>query len=103
MTVDAGPEALVSEPCRACESPVFDGELFCEVCGARAAPEQASEPSRAKPAVTDRVEHDLVSVAAVTDRGKRRHRNEDAVAIAAAGGERAVVVADGVASTANPD
>jgi serine/threonine protein phosphatase PrpC len=82
---------------------VFDGELFCEVCGARVAPEQSGEPPRAKPAVTDRAEHDLGSVAAVTDRGKRRHRNEDAVAIAASGGDRAVVVADGVASTANPD
>jgi serine/threonine protein phosphatase PrpC len=103
MTVDAGPEAPVSVPCRACQSPVFDGERFCEVCGTGVAPDAAGDPPKAKPAVTERVEYDLVSVAAVTDRGRRRHRNEDAVAILAKGGHRAAVVADGVASTANPD
>jgi PPM family protein phosphatase len=40
-------------------------------------------------------------VAAVTDRGWRRLRNEDAVELAAAGDRSAVAVCDGVASTAN--
>ena len=41
------------------------------------------------------------SIAAVTDRGHRRPRNEDAMAIATADGRSVVVVCDGVASTAN--
>ncbi len=41
------------------------------------------------------------SAAAVTDRGWRRQRNEDAVALAAVGDRSAVAVCDGVASTSN--
>jgi serine/threonine protein phosphatase PrpC len=103
MTVDDGLEAPVSTPCPTCQSPVFDGERFCEVCGTRVVPEPVSDPVPAKAAAAEHVEHDLGSIAAVTDRGTRRHRNEDAVAVAAAAGNRAVAVADGVASTANPD
>ena len=44
---------------------------------------------------------DLGVVATVTDRGHRRPRNEDAMAIATADGRSVIVVCDGVASTAN--
>ena len=53
------------------------------------------------PGLAEREERDLGVVAAVTDRGHRRPRNEDAMAIATADGRSVVVVCDGVASTAN--
>ncbi len=86
-------------PCRVCSSPVFDDELFCESCGARVAGEQAAAPTTRRPA--DRQDHDLGVIAAVTDRGHHRPRNEDAVAIAAVNDRFVAVVCDGVASTAN--
>ena len=87
--------------CRACQSPVFDDEFFCEACGARVSgdPEVSEAGAARLPSV--REERDLGVVAAVTDRGHRRPRNEDAVAIATADGRSVVVVCDGVASTAN--
>ncbi len=87
-------------PCRACESPVFDDELFCEACGIRVFGEPEAAPAAARPP-SEREERDLGVVAAVTDRGHRRPRNEDAMAIATADGRSVVVVCDGVASTAN--
>jgi serine/threonine protein phosphatase PrpC len=90
-------------PCRQCQSPVFDDELYCEVCGARA-PWTADEvQSPVARQAADREEHDADVVAAVSDRGNRRPRNEDATAVAAAGDRFVAVVCDGVASTANSD
>jgi serine/threonine protein phosphatase PrpC len=82
--------------CASCGSPVFDDELFCESCGVRAhgSPVLATENHR---------ERDLGFVAAVTDRGHRRQRNEDAFAVAAGPGRFVAVVCDGVATTANSD
>jgi len=82
---------------------VFDDEVFCEVCGARTVGE--SSPEHVAPArhPAEREEHDLGVIAGITDRGNRRRRNEDAVAIAAADGWSVAVVCDGVASTANSD
>ncbi len=51
----------------------------------------------------DHAETDLGIAAAVTDRGHRHRRNEDAYAIAVDGDRAAVVVCDGVSSSANPD
>ncbi len=84
--------------CTQCRAPLFEEERFCEVCGA---PVSAGEETRVtqEAQAQDRVEYDLGSVSAVTDRGLRRHRNEDAVAIASAGGRSAIAVCDGVAST----
>ena len=90
-------------PCARCQSPVFDDELFCEECGARAPGTADEEQSPVARRVTDRLEHDLGVMAAVSDRGHRRYRNEDAVAVAAAADRFVAVVGDGVASTANPD
>jgi serine/threonine protein phosphatase PrpC len=88
-------------PCRVCESPVFDDELYCEACGAAVKPE-APPATVTRPRAT-RDERDLSVIAAVTDVGLRRIRNEDAFAIAQAGGRCVAAVCDGVASTANGD
>ena len=90
-------------PCRACDSPVFDDELYCEACGTRVAgePVQSDEARARHPA--ERVERDLGVMAAITDRGSRRRRNEDTLAVAALDDRFVTVVCDGVASTANPD
>ncbi|HMD62222.1 MAG TPA: protein phosphatase 2C domain-containing protein [Opitutaceae bacterium] len=42
-------------------------------------------------------------LAGVSDRGKRHHRNEDALALASVAGGDALVVCDGVSSSQNPD
>ena len=88
-------------PCRACQSPVFDDEFFCEACGTRVSGEPAATPAAEVRPPSEREERDLGVVAAVTDRGHRRPRNEDAMAIATADGRSVIVVCDGVASTAN--
>jgi serine/threonine protein phosphatase PrpC len=97
MSIDTHHDVEIGQ-CRVCESPVFDDELFCEACGVRLV-ESAAEVS----APTEREELDLGTVAAITDRGLRRRRNEDAMAVATAGGRSVAIACDGVASTANPD
>lgn len=52
---------------------------------------------------SDHDEADLGGAAAVTDRGLRHARNEDAYALARHAEHYAVVVCDGVSSSANPD
>jgi serine/threonine protein phosphatase PrpC len=89
--------------CRRCQSPVFHDELFCEVCGCKVSHDPEPAPSPAASIPEDRETTDLFSIAGVTDRGRRRQRNEDAMAIAATGDRYLAVVCDGVASTANPD
>lgn len=89
-------------PCRACASPVFEDELFCESCGARVAGEPATPTAGVTRRPEEREDHDLGVIAAVTDRGHLRPRNEDAVAMATVDDRFAAVVCDGVASTANP-
>ncbi|HEX3333456.1 MAG TPA: PP2C family serine/threonine-protein phosphatase [Acidimicrobiales bacterium] len=101
MSTDTQPDAEVI-PCRVCASPVFDDELFCEACGTPVAGESPPAPAAVPSQAAGRQERDLGVIAAVTDRGKRRHRNEDAMAIAAVNDRFVAVVCDGVASTANP-
>ena len=55
-----------------------------------------------QPAAPPRAQTDLGMAAAVTDRGRRHHRNEDAYALAVEAGRTAAVVCDGVSSSANP-
>ncbi len=88
--------------CRQCQAALFEDERFCEVCGS---PVSMGEESRLveQADAHDRAEYDVGTVGAVTDRGGRRHRNEDAVAIATAGGRAAIAVCDGVASTSLAD
>ncbi|MEV4516721.1 protein phosphatase 2C domain-containing protein [Dactylosporangium sp. NPDC049525] len=80
----------VDGPCVACGTAV-GGDGYCDGCGRR------------RNAGSDHAEHDLPGVAAVTDRGLRKSRNEDAYAIGVAGGRRAVVVCDGVSSAPDSD
>lgn len=77
-------------PCTACGALVGD-DGYCDGCGLR------------RGAGRDHAEHDLPGVAAVTDRGLRKGRNEDAYAIGVTGGRRAVVVCDGVSSAPDSD
>lgn len=76
--------------CPSCRSPVHDDDRFCERCGARL--EENPEPS-------DRVELDLGRAAAVSDRGRVHHRNEDAFFLEVTdGGGVTAVVCDGISS-----
>lgn len=89
-------------PCRSCQSPVFDDELFCESCGVSVAGEAPTPTAEEARRPEERQDRDLRTIAGVTDRGHNRPRNEDAMAIAAARDRFVAVVCDGVASTANP-
>ncbi|OLF19439.1 PP2C family protein-serine/threonine phosphatase [Actinophytocola xanthii] len=76
-------------PCVACGQDVgADGT--CATCG------------RVQPGGRDRMEAHLGQVVGISDKGRRRERNEDSMAFAAVGGEQPVVVAvvcDGVATS----
>jgi serine/threonine protein phosphatase PrpC len=80
----------------ACGIGSVDGDGYCEHCG------------HAQPRRRDHLEQELTGVCAVTDRGLRHHRNEDAFAVAETAlpdGTLAavVVVCDGVSSSSRPD
>ncbi|MFG2996720.1 protein phosphatase 2C domain-containing protein [Streptomyces sp. NPDC048340] len=82
--------------CVACRAGRVDTDGYCEHCG------------HAQPRERDHQEEELGSVAAVSDRGLRHHRNEDAFAVAATAlpdGSAATVaiVCDGVSSASRPD
>ncbi|TDC95996.1 serine/threonine-protein phosphatase [Nonomuraea deserti] len=84
--------ALGSPVCAFCDAAAVDPEGYCERCGLR-------QP-------TDRDHAEIVLVggaAAVTDRGLRRSRNEDAMALLASGGATVTVVCDGVGSSPRAD
>lgn len=91
------PTAAAPAACVACGTGAVDADGYCENCG------------HAQPRQRDHVEEELPgAVAAVTDRGLRHHRNEDAFAVAATtlpdGTPAAVaVVCDGVSSASRPD
>ncbi|WP_333766684.1 PP2C family serine/threonine-protein phosphatase [Streptomyces sp. IBSBF 2435] len=82
--------------CVACGLGGVDDDGYCEHCG------------HAQPRQRDHQEQELEGVAAVSDRGLRHHRNEDAFALATASlpdGTAAVaaVVCDGVSTAYRPD
>ncbi|GGZ26776.1 hypothetical protein GCM10010387_20120 [Streptomyces inusitatus] len=86
----------VAKVCVACRSGHVDPDGYCENCG------------HAQPRERDHMERELGPVAAVSDRGLRHHRNEDAFAISTTAlpdGSPAVVavVCDGVSSATRPD
>ena len=128
----AGTTAPAFGECAGCGEPVALADSFCEACGAELAPILVSDgestgPGRCPfcassrvtadgycescgrkvPAGRDHIELDLGVLAGVTDRGLRHHRNEDAMALAAATTEAGpvlvAVVCDGVSSSARPD
>ncbi len=87
--------------CRQCVEPVGRGDRYCEQCGAWVAD-----------LWRDRVELDVGVAAGVSDRGRRHHRNEDALALRDVGphlatgpgsaqrGVAVAIVCDGVSSSA---
>ncbi|MFJ3879608.1 PP2C family protein-serine/threonine phosphatase [Streptomyces sp. NPDC090077] len=82
--------------CVACRAGHVDTDGYCEHCG------------HAQPRERDHLEEELCSVAAVSDRGLRHHRNEDSFAVSATAlpdGSAATVaiVCDGVSSASRPD
>ncbi|MFF9348418.1 protein phosphatase 2C domain-containing protein [Streptomyces sp. NPDC014734] len=95
----AGPFAtppVGTKLCVACRAGRVDTDGYCENCG------------HAQPRERDHMERELGSVAAVSDRGLRHHRNEDSFAVsttALSDGSPAVVaiVCDGVSSASRPD
>ncbi|WP_406735317.1 protein phosphatase 2C domain-containing protein [Streptomyces sp. NBC_01108] len=82
--------------CVACRAGRVDTDGYCENCG------------HAQPRERDHMEQELESVAVVSDRGLRHHRNEDSFAVSTTAlpdGSPAVVaiVCDGVSSASRPD
>ncbi|MGW8764747.1 PP2C family serine/threonine-protein phosphatase [Streptomyces sp. NPDC055815] len=92
-TPAAAPAATL---CVACRAGRVDTDGYCENCG------------HAQPRERDHMERELTGVAAVSDRGLRHHRNEDAFAVSATtlpDGSPATlaIVCDGVSSATRPD
>lgn len=86
------PAPAASHTCVSCGHVGIDADGFCERCG------------RSQPHARDRMEYDLGLVAGVSDRGRRRPRNEDSMAFGWIGRRAAPrgvvgVVCDGVASS----
>jgi serine/threonine protein phosphatase PrpC len=78
--------------CAACGSAEIGAEGYCEHCGQR------------RVAGQDHAELELPGVAGVTDRGRHRKHNEDALAIGRVDGPIAVaVVCDGVSTSSRAD
>ncbi|MEU3410518.1 protein phosphatase 2C domain-containing protein [Streptomyces sp. NPDC006658] len=82
--------------CVACRTGRVDGDGYCENCG------------HAQPRERDHLERETGPVAAVSDRGLRHHRNEDAFAVGHTtlpdGTPAALaIVCDGVSSATRPD
>ena len=93
---ESGPGDEGGRVCVACRGGRVDTDGYCEHCG------------HAQPRERDHLEEELGSVAAVSDRGLRHHRNEDSFAVAATAlpdGSAATVaiVCDGVSSASRPD
>ena len=90
---DTAPVQAAGRPCASCGADagqIVDG--YCGVCGMK------------QPALRDHTEVVEQGVAAVSDRGRRHHRNEDAYALLREEGGRVLaVVCDGVSTTVNPD
>jgi PPM family protein phosphatase len=77
--------------CPGCGGTSFGAEGYCDSCGQR------------RSSGRDHTELDLGVLAAVTDKGHRHHRNEDAIGIGALGDRLVALVCDGVSSSSRPD
>ncbi|MER6982531.1 PP2C family protein-serine/threonine phosphatase, partial [Streptomyces carpinensis] len=96
LAAEAGAPDESGAVCVACRAGRVDSDGYCENCG------------HAQPRERDHMEQESGAVAAVSDRGLRHHRNEDAFALGTAAlpdGSAAVVaiVCDGVSSATRPD
>jgi serine/threonine protein phosphatase PrpC len=123
---------VTAADCPSCADERAAGAAFCEACGrplteaAATAPAAAADPAeRVCPSCgtagsidadgycgncgmlafrpRDHIETEAGAAGAVTDRGLRHHRNEDAMWLAVRGGDLDVVVCDGVSSSFDPD
>ncbi|GID28376.1 protein phosphatase 2C domain-containing protein [Paractinoplanes brasiliensis] len=111
---------MIMTDCASCADERAAGAAFCEACGRSLAPEPACQHCGTPGGVgadgycrhcgmlagreRDHLETDCGDVAAaVTDRGLRHHRNEDAMWLATRGRDVDVVVSDGVSSSFDPD
>ncbi|WP_030866319.1 PP2C family serine/threonine-protein phosphatase [Streptomyces violaceoruber] len=88
--------AAAEKVCVACRAGRVDDDGYCENCG------------HAQPRERDHMEQESGPIAAVSDRGLRHHRNEDAFSVgctALPDGARAqvAIVCDGVSSATRPD
>jgi PPM family protein phosphatase len=86
--------ADAARSCVACGGTNVGADGFCEDCG------------RGQPTGRDRMESDLGLVVGISDRGKRRARNEDSMAFGTVAGDNPAVVAvvcDGVATSDRAD
>src|SRR2546428_12375204 len=104
--------------CPECHEVTRPEDLYCEACGApisktgtetgdRGAAGRGSLNGPLEPAAADEREHlemAFEDMAGISDRGLRRARNEDAMALAGieARGARVMVVCDGVSTSARP-
>jgi serine/threonine protein phosphatase PrpC len=122
-------EVAAAAVCPSCAEPIGDGDEFCEACGHQLRPaepavttaDEAACPNcgaaaterdqdgyctgcgHMRPRGTEHTEIDAGAVAAVTDKGHRHRRNEDAMAIRSGASYTVIVVCDGVSQSANPD
>ena len=85
------PTPATAVTCPSCGNVGEPVDGYCDVCGMRL------------PAPRDHQELVLEGVAGVTDKGRRHHRNEDAMAAFVGEGIVAAVVCDGVSTSVNPD
>lgn len=83
--------AVAPAVCPSCGGASFGAEGYCEACGQRRGSGQ------------DHTELDLDGIAAVTDKGRRHHRNEDAVGIGILPDAVIGIVCDGVSTSSRPD
>ncbi|MEU3343691.1 protein phosphatase 2C domain-containing protein [Streptomyces sp. NPDC006700] len=95
-TDDAATPGGGTAVCVACRAGRVDSDGYCENCG------------HAQPRERDHMEQESGPIAAVSDRGLRHHRNEDAFALGRAAlpdgsPALAAVVCDGVSSATRPD
>ncbi|NNE72719.1 MAG: serine/threonine protein phosphatase [Acidimicrobiales bacterium] len=112
------PEKL--DHCPVCDEAALPDANFCEACGTDLVPPPPPCVScgaggdgivdgycgtcgHKQPDKRDHLELDQPPIGAVTDRGKRHHRNEDAMAIGQTDHALVAVVCDGVSSTRSPE
>ncbi|MEU5083860.1 MULTISPECIES: PP2C family serine/threonine-protein phosphatase [Streptomyces] len=96
LAAPAAAPAVAARLCVACRTGRVDDDGYCENCG------------HAQPRERDHLERETGPVAAVSDRGLRHHRNEDAFAVGHTtlpdGTPAALaIVCDGVSSATRPD
>ncbi|MFF8099152.1 PP2C family serine/threonine-protein phosphatase [Streptomyces sp. NPDC016640] len=96
VAAESAPAAGGTAVCVACRAGRVDDDGYCENCG------------HAQPRERDHMEQECGPMAAVSDRGLRHHRNEDAFAVGTTtlpdGSPASVaIVCDGVSSATRPD